>query len=193
MNYRAHRAEKLFNEIEEESRNHQSEVKTAMASLREALDRQEEVLLDEIRKNENAQKTPIEEYKRQLQGEQQMLIEQIVKFVKIDKGKTPDQLLKAKPPFDEYRKRADEKLSELRPGTRNRMHIVGFDKLKAMETEVRNLKLEGLPVYKNDPLKQRIDSAKTSTTLDLHAASCTDQDIELVAAELAINKVSRSV
>ncbi|CAF4672526.1 unnamed protein product, partial [Rotaria socialis] len=81
VNYRSDRVDKLLTEIEEESRVNQSEVTTAIASIRQVIDEQERVLLESVRKTEKDEKKKVEDYKRELQGEQQNLIEQILKFV----------------------------------------------------------------------------------------------------------------
>ena len=176
-------------EIEEESQSNQTKVKAAIASLREIINRQEEELLNHIVEDADSQKRPIEDYKRELQGEQQGLIEQLLGFMTIRRDKEPKKLLEAKPLFDSYRKRADERLLALKPLSRIKKHIVGLEKLQGMETDIRNLKVAPAPKYTNPTLRQRIDNGKNQATLDLSSATLTDQDMEMVASELEINKV----
>ena len=179
----------MITEIEEESQTNQSEVTVAMASLRQVIDEHEQVLIKNIRDVEKDQKRSIEGYKRQLQGEQQSLIEQVLNSVNIRKEKQPMKRWEAKTPFEDYIRRTDLKLLELKPLTRTGHYIPGLKKLREMETEIRNIKVETVPKYQNPQLQQRIASNANKTTLDLTSLNLTDKDMEIVAAELEINKV----
>jgi Ran GTPase-activating protein (RanGAP) involved in mRNA processing and transport len=193
LTYRSKRAEKVTKEIEEESQLNQSKVKEAMASLREIIDKHEDDLLKNIMDDEKAQKKSIEEYKCQLQGEQQVLIKEIFDFVTISHSKQATKLLDAKKPFEEYMKRADSKLLELKPKTRYKNDITGLDKLNAMKDQIKNIKMEQVPKYPNKNLQQRIDSNPDKSTLNLSSSELTDQDMEIVAAELEINKTLKTL
>jgi hypothetical protein len=192
LSYRANRVENMVTEIENESETNQSEVKAAMASIREIINQREEDLLREIVENAEADRGSVEQYKRELQAEHQGLIEQVLNFVTISRDKEPKKLIEAKPSFDAYRRRADERLITLKPLSRIKKHVVGLEKLTAMATDIRNLKVGTKPKYDNPTLRQKIANGKNQATLDLSSATLTDQDMELVASELEINKVSDS-
>jgi hypothetical protein len=190
LSYRANRVENMVTEIEEESETNQSKVKAAMASFREIINQKEEDLLREIVENAEADKGSVEQYKRELQAEHQGLIEQVLNFVTISRDKEPKKLLEAKPPFDAYRRRADERLITLKPLSRIKKHVAGLEKLELMKNEIRNFKMDTAPKYDNATLRQRIVNGRNQATLDLSSATLTDQDMELVASELEINKVN---
>ncbi len=191
MNYRSNRAEKLIAEIEEEKESNKSKVIEAMDSLRKIIDKQQKVLLDNIENVEKDEKKPIEDYKRLLQGEQQSLIEQVLNFVVVCKDKQPKKRLEAKRPFEDYIRRTRLKLLELKPLTRTTNHIPGFEKIKEIEAQIRNMKLEKVPTYENPQLQQRIASNGTNTTLALNNSNLTDQDMEIVARMLETNRVRK--
>ena len=191
LNYRTNRVKNIITEIEEESQSNQTSVKTAMTTLREIIDKQEETLLQTILDDEKDQKKSVEEYKRQLQREEQQLIEQILNFVIISKDKQPKKLLDAKKPFDDYRTRTEMKLLDLKPLTRNRNYIKGLDKFKEIENHLQNLKLDKIPKHQNLQLQQRLTNNNNQTTLDLNSANLTDQDMEIIANELQINRVRK--
>lgn len=190
MSYRANRVEKMVTEIEEESETNQSKVKAAMASFREIINQKEEDLLRDIVEDAEERKGTIEQYKRELQAEHQGLIEQVLNFVTISRDKEPKKLLEAKPPFDAYRKRAHERLITLKPLSRIKKHVVGLEKLESMKNDIRNFKMDTVPKYDNPTLRQKIANGKNQANLDLSSATLTDQDMELVASELEINKVN---
>ncbi|CAF3407059.1 unnamed protein product [Rotaria socialis] len=186
VNYRSDRVDKLLTEIEEESRVNQSEVTTAIASIRQVIDEQERVLLESVRKTEKDEKKKVEDYKRELQGEQQNLIEQILKFVVVCHDKNPKKLLDAKKPFEDYIKATDTKLLELKPLTRTEKGLPGLKALKDMETQIRNITLETLK-YDNEKLRQLIACIPDKSTYNLSNLKLTDLDMEIVAKELEIN------
>jgi hypothetical protein len=179
----------MITEIEEETQSNQSKVTEAMASFRQIIDEQERVLLKNIQDVEKNEKQSIEEYKRQLQGEQQNLIEQILNVVVISKDKQPMKRWEAKKPFDDYIKGTHLKLLELKPLTRTKQHVLGLDKLKGMEDDIKNIKVDKVPEYQNQPLRQRIASNTDRSKLNLSSSKLTDQDMEIVASELKTNKV----
>ncbi|CAM2705333.1 unnamed protein product, partial [Rotaria socialis] len=187
VNYRSDRVDKMLTEIEEESRVNQSEVTTAIGSLRQLIDERERVLLESVRNTEKDEKEKVEDYKRKLQGEQQNLIEQILKFVVVCHDKNPKKLLDAKKPFEDYIKATDTKLLELKPLTRAKKGLPGLKALKDMETQIRNITLEALK-YDNEKLRQLIANTVDKSTLNLSSSELKDRDMEIVAEELEINK-----
>ncbi|CAM4986290.1 unnamed protein product, partial [Rotaria socialis] len=187
VNYRSDRVDKMLTEIEEESRVNQSEVTTAIGSLRQLIDERERVLLESVRNTEKDEKKKVEDYKRKLQGEQQNLIEQILKFVVVCHDKNPKKLLDAKKPFEDYIKATDTKLLELKPLTRAKKGLPGLKALKDMETQIRNITLEALK-YDNEKLRQLIANTVDKSTLNLSSSELKDRDMEIVAEELEINK-----
>lgn len=189
LNYRSNRTEKMITEIEEESQSNQSKVTVAITSLRQLIDEHEKALLGNIQEAEKEQKNTIEEYKRQLQGEQQGLIEQVLSLVLVSKDKQPKKRKEAKTVFDDYIKRTDARLLELKPLSRIKHHVQDLDKIKEMEAQIRNIKLEKLPKYQNQQLQQRITNNTDKSTLNLDSSKLTDLDMELVADELELNKV----
>ncbi|CAF4548334.1 unnamed protein product, partial [Rotaria socialis] len=186
VNYRSDRVDKMLTEIEEESRVNQSEVTTAIGSLRQLIDERERVLLESVRNTEKDEKKKVEDYKRKLQGEQQNLIEQILKFVVVCHDKNPKKLLDAKKPFEDYIKATDTKLLELKPLTRTEKGLPGLKALKDMETQIRNITLETLK-YDNEKLRQLIACIPDKSTYNLSNLKLTDLDMEIVAKELEIN------
>ncbi|CAF1268946.1 unnamed protein product [Adineta steineri] len=193
LNYRSNRVDKLLTEIEEEKDCNKSKVKEAMASCRQLIDEQEKVLLENIENVEKDQKKPIEDYKRRLQGEQQGLIEQVLNFMIDCKDKQPRKQLEAKARFEEYITRTDEKLLELKPIIRTANYISGLEKLREMEGQIRNIKVEEVVKYENQQLRQRITNAPDKSTLNLGNLNLTDLDMEIVAAELEINKTLKTL
>ncbi|CAF3613397.1 unnamed protein product, partial [Rotaria socialis] len=187
VNYRSDRVDKMLTEIEEESRVNQSEVTTAIGSLRQLIDERERVLLESVRNTEKDEKKKVEDYKRKLQGEQQNLIEQILKFVVVCHDKNPKKLLDAKKPFEDYIKATDTKLLELKPLTRAKKGLPGLKALKDMETQIRNITLEALK-HDNEKLRQLIVNNTDKSMLNLSSSEWTDLDMEIVAEELEINK-----
>ncbi|CAF4653303.1 unnamed protein product, partial [Rotaria socialis] len=187
VNYRSDRVDKMLTEIEEESRVNQSEVTTAIGSLRQLIDERERVLLESVRNTEKDEKKKVEDYKRKLQGEQQNLIEQILKFVVVCHDKNPKKLLDAKKPFEDYIKATDTKLLELKPLTRAKKGLPGLKALKDMETQIRNITLEALK-YDNEKLRQLIANTVDKSTLNLSSSELKDRDMEIVAKELEINR-----
>ncbi|CAF1312904.1 unnamed protein product [Rotaria sp. Silwood1] len=57
-----------------------------------------------------------------------------------------------------------------------------------METVIKDIKVEEVPKYENLQLKERIKNNPDKSTLNLNSSNLTDQDMEIVAAELEINK-----
>jgi hypothetical protein len=179
----------MITEVEEESQSNQSKVTDIMASLRQIIDEQEKVLLENIRAVERDQKKSVEEYKRLLQGEQQSFIEQVLDFVVVCKDKQSKKQLEAKLQFEDYIKRTDLKLLELKPLTRTANHVTGLEKIKEIETQIRNIRVEKVPKYVNQELQQRIANNPDKSTLNLANSKLTDLDMEIVADELEINEV----
>jgi hypothetical protein len=193
LNYRCKRVDKVVTEIENESKNNQEKVTTAMTSLRQLIDQQERVLLEEIQNIETNEKKPIEEYKRKLQGEQQGLIEQIFNVVAVSKDKQPKKLLEAKKSFEDYITKMDSRLVELKPTTRIKNRISGIEKIKEMETQIQNVKVEKEPKYENQQLQQRITNNSDKSKLNLTDLALKDMDMEIVANELAINNALKTL
>jgi hypothetical protein len=179
----------MITEIETESESNQTKVTATMASLRQIINEQEQVLLENIRNVEKDQKKTVEVYKCRLQGEQQSLIEQVFNFVDVSKDKQPKKLLDAKQPFENYMKQTDSNLLELRPLRRTKNYIPGLEKIKEMEAQIRNISLVPVPKHENQQLKQLIANSLDKSTLNLPSLQLTDLDMEIIAYELEINKV----
>ena len=190
LNYRANRTEKLITEIEDESKSHQEKITADMENLRQLINDRERNLKEDIQRVEQEQKRPIEEYKRQLQGEQQKLIKEVLGFMIVSQNKQRTRRMEAKTLFDNYIRETELKLIELRPRTRIKHHLVGLDKIREIEAQIRNIKLETKPKHKNDTLQQRIVASRNQATLDLVNSNLNDSDMEIVAQELEINRVS---
>lgn len=194
MNYRSDRAGKVITEIEEESKFNQSEVTKAMASVRQLIDQHESVLIEDIQRIEKVQRESIEKYKQQLQGEQQGLIEQIKTFMVVCQDKQPKKRKEAKIVFDDYIKKVDAKLLELKPQTKIKQHVVGLRQI--METEIKDqiqkIKIGKDPNDENEKqiLQQRITSNPNKATLNLGSSQLKDLHMEIVALELKANRVS---
>jgi hypothetical protein len=182
----------MISDIEEESETNQSKVKAAMASFREIINQKEQDLLKDIVEDAEECKGTIKRYKCELQAEYQELIEQVLNFMTISRGKEPKKLLEAKKPFDDYRKKANERLIALKPLSRIKKHVAGLEKLDRMKNEIQNFTIDTVPKYENATLRQRIANSRNQATLDLSSATLTDQDMEIVASELEINKVMHS-
>ena len=180
----------MVTEIQEESETYQSKVKEAMASFRDIINQKEEELLRDVVENAEEQKGSVEQYKRELQAEHQGLIKEVLNFMTVSRDKEPKKLLEAKPPFDAYRRRVEERLVELKPLSRIKKHVVGLDKLESMKTEIQNFKMGTVPKYENATLRQRLNNGRNQGTLDLSSATLTDQDMEMVASELETNRVN---
>ncbi|UJR09045.1 hypothetical protein I4U23_013293 [Adineta vaga] len=193
LSYRSKRVDKMILEVEKESQSNQVKVSETMQNLRQLINEQERVLLENIRQDEKTQRTSIEEYKRLLQGEQHGLIEQVLNFVVVAKDKQPKKLLDARQPFENYIKRTNEKLLELKPLSRIKKHIVGFDKLNELEMQIRNMKLENTAEYTNQQLQQKIANSPDRSTLNLSSSALTDLDMEIVAKEIEINRTLRTL
>ena len=189
MNYRSNRTEQLITEIEEESKSNQEKVTAEMDTLRQLINQHEQALIENIQQAEHEQKGPIAEYKQQLQGEQQGLIKEILGFMVVSQTKQLTKRREAKTIFDNYIKQTELKLIELRPKTRIKHNVTGLDKIREIEAQIRNIKLETEANYVNTQLKQRIDAGKNQATFNLSGSNLNDQDMELMAQELEINKV----
>jgi methionyl-tRNA formyltransferase len=181
----------MVTEIENESKTNQEKVTTTMASLRQLIDDQEQVLLEQIRNVEINDKEPTQEYKRNLQVEQQGLVEQILNVMAVWKDKQPKKLLEAKQSFDKYIQKMDSRLLELKPLTRIKNHLTGIEEIKEIETQIRNMKLEKLPKHKNEQLQQRIANNPDRSKLNLFNLKLNDMDMEIVANEMAMNNVRK--
>ena len=178
-------------EIESESKTNEEEVTKAMASLRQLIDKQEKDLIKQIRTGETNEKKTVEDYKQKLQGEQQGLIEEIFKVVAVCKDKQPKKLLDAKRSFEDYIKRMDSRLLELKPLTRIKNQVSGTDKIKELETQIRSIKLEQKKKHENAKLRQDIANNTDKSRLKLASMQLKDEDMELVADELKINNVRK--
>jgi len=191
LNYRTDRAEKSMNEIENESRSNQEKVTTTMATLRQLINDQEQVLLERIKTEEKNARKSFEQYKRNLQQEQQGLIKEICNVVDIRRDKQPKKLLEAKQTFQQYIKDMDTRLIDLKPLTRKKYQITGFDKVNELQTAIQNLKVAEQPKHVNDVLQQRINSTTDRSKLSLVGLQLNDMDMEIVANEMAINRVNK--
>lgn len=190
LNYRSNRVDKMMTEIESERKTNENQVTTAMATLRQLIDKQEQELLKQIRDVETTDQKPIEEYKKKLQGEQQGLIEQIFNVVAVCKDKQPKKLLDAKRSFENYIQKMDSRLLELKPLTRIKNHISGTDIIEEVKTRIQTIKLEKKPKHENSTLEQRIANNSDKSKLNLTDMQLKDIDMEIVANELTINHVS---
>ncbi|CAF1325009.1 unnamed protein product [Adineta ricciae] len=187
LNYRSDRADKLITEVEKESEFNQTRVRETMQNLRNLIDRREETLLGEIRQVETADKSAIEEHKLLLQDEQQNLIEQVLNFAVVSKDEQPQRLLNARRPFDDFIRRADARLSDLKPRSRIKNHVTGLEDLATLQTKIENVKFEPLR-HTNPNVEQIFDNNPNSTTLNLSSSRLKDLDIELVANRLACHR-----
>jgi len=145
-------------EIESESKVNQEKVSTTMAALRQLINEQEQVLLEQIKNTEKNEKKTIEEYKRNLQGEQQGLIEQIFNVMTIRRDKQPKKLLEAKEMFQEYIANMDTRLVELKPWTRKKQQVLGIDELDKLKKAVEDVKVAEVPMHVNDKLQELINN-----------------------------------
>lgn len=163
-----------------------------MNALRELITNHEKDLIGKIKKAAEDQIGPIEEYKRQLQGEQQKLIKEISGFMDVSQNKQITARRKAKIKIDDYVKETAVKLIQLRPKTRIKHQLTDFDKMKVKEEigkQLEKIKLEKTPDHTNAQLEPKITAGKTQATLNLSGSNFNDQDMELMAKELEINKV----
>lgn len=180
----------MITEIEEESKSNQEKVTAEMATLRQLIDEHERTLLENIQETKRAQNRLIEEYKRQLQGEQHKLIKEILGLMAISQNKQLMRRRETKTLFDNYIRETELKLIELRPRTRIKHHLVGLDRIREIEAQIRNIKLEVQSKHKNDPLQQQIVGGRNQATLNLANSNLNDLDMKIVAQELEINRVS---
>ena len=176
-------------EIESESKVNQEKVSTTMAALRQLINEQEQVLLEQIKNTEKNEKKTIEEYKRNLQGEQQGLIEQIFNVIAIRRDRQPRKLLEAKQTFQEYITNMDARLVQLKPWTRKKQQVLGIDEIDKLKKAVEDVKVAEVPKHVNDKLTQLINNNTDKSKLSLVNLELKDMDMEIVANEMAINKV----
>jgi len=176
-------------EVESESKINQEKVKTTMATLRQLINEQEQVLLEQIKNTEKDEKKTIEEYKRNLQGEQQGLIEQIFNVIAIRRDRQPRKLLEAKQTFQEYITNMDARLVQLKPWTRKKQQVLGIDEIDKLKKAVEDVKVAEVPKHVNDKLTQLINNNTDKSKLSLVNLELKDMDMEIVANEMAINKV----
>ena len=189
MNYRTARVDNMVAEVESESKINQEKVKTTMATLRQLINEQEQVLLEQIKNTEKDEKKTIEEYKRNLQGEQQGLIEQIFNVIAIRRDRQPRKLLEAKQTFQEYITNMDARLVQLKPWTRKKQQVLGIDEIDKLKKAVEDVKVAEVPKHVNDKLTQLINNNTDKSKLSLVNLELKDMDMEIVANEMAINKV----
>lgn len=180
----------MITDIEEESKSNQEKVTAEMTTLRQLIDEHEQTLLENIQETEQAQKRLIEEYKRQLQGQQHKLNKEIMGLMVISQNKQLTRRRETKTTFDNYIRETELKLIELRPRTRIEHHLVGLDKIREIEVQIRNINLEVQSKHKNDPLQQQIVGGRNQATLNLANSNLNDLDMKIVANELEINTVS---
>jgi len=176
-------------EVESESKINQEKVTTTMATLRQLINEQEQVLLEQIKNTEKDEKKTIEEYKRNLQGEQQGLIEQIFNVIAIRRDRQPRKLLEAKQTFQEYITNMDARLVQLKPWTRKKQQVLGIDEIDKLKKAVEDVKVAEVPKHVNDKLTQLINNNTDKSKLSLVNLELKDMDMEIVANEMAINKV----
>ena len=189
MNYRTARVDNMVAEVESESKINQEKVTTTMATLRQLINEQEQVLLEQIKNTEKDEKKTIEEYKRNLQGEQQGLIEQIFNVIAIRRDRQPRKLLEAKQTFQEYITNMDARLVQLKPWTRKKQQVLGIDEIDKLKKAVEDVKVAEVPKHVNDKLTQLINNNTDKSKLSLVNLELKDMDMEIVANEMAINKV----
>lgn len=189
MNYRTTQVDNMVAEIESESKVNQEKVSTTMAALRQLINEQEQVLLEQIKNTEKNEKKTIEEYKRNLQGEQQGLIEQIFNVIAIRRDRQPRKLLEAKQTFQEYITNMDARLVQLKPWTRKKQQVLGIDEIDKLKKAVEDVKVAEVPKHVNDKLTQLINNNTDKSKLSLVNLELKDMDMEIVANEMAINKV----
>lgn len=193
LSYRSNRVDKLLADVEEESQDNQTKVTQTIGSLRQLLDEQERVLLENVRQAERDDKQRIVDYKKLLQSEQQGLIEHILKFVVVCHDKNPKKLLDARQPFEDYIQRTGNRLVELRPLTRKKKHLQGLQTIKDLAAQIPNITLQNIPDVENTEIRQRINNNTTDKSLlNLSSMKLTHLDMEMVAKELEINRVSHS-
>ncbi|CAF4658285.1 unnamed protein product, partial [Rotaria sp. Silwood2] len=194
LNYRSNRVENMVTEIERETESNKAKVTETITSLRQIIDKHEQDLLENIEKVENEEKKKTVNYKRQLQGEQQQLIEQIFNFVITCQDKHPKKRFEAKKVFDDYIQRAQLKLLELKPLPRIKYHIGDFnDKIREIEAQLRNFKVEKAPAHENKKVQDRIKDSPDKSILDLSSLELNDKDMEIVATELEINRTLKKL
>jgi len=189
LNYRTARVDNMVAEVESESKINQEKVTTTMATLRQLINEQEQVLLEQIKNTEKDEKKTIEEYKRNLQGEQQGLIEQIFNVIAIRRDRQPRKLLEAKQTFQEYITNMDARLVQLKPWTRKKQQVLGIDEIDKLKKAVEDVKVAEVPKHVNDKLTQLINNNTDKSKLSLVNLELKDMDMEIVANEMAINKV----
>lgn len=176
-------------EIEEESEMNRKTVTDKMTSLRQLIIEQEQNLLQNIEDTKKEQKKSVEDYKRLIQNEQQNLIEQILDFVIISKDNQPNKLLNGKSTFQDYINKTHQKLIQLKPLTRNKKYLSQIDKLKDIENQIKNIKLENINEYQNPKLLKQFIDHGNNPILNLTNQQLNNLDMEIVANQLEINKV----
>lgn len=190
MDYRRNRVEKFQTELEDETRINQQLVSTTMTNLRQLIDQQETNLLEQIQTNQFNQTKSIEQFNKNLQHEQQNLIQQILNIMTIKTNQQPKQLLEAKLNFQNYLTDTNQKLVELKPLTRKKQTIFGIEQIKQLQTTIQNVKLIEQTNEQNQKLKDFIQNNSDKSKLSLINWQLKDLDMEIIANELAINKVS---
>ncbi|CAF1014647.1 unnamed protein product, partial [Adineta ricciae] len=187
LNYRSDRADKMIIEVEKEREFNETQVRETMQNLRELIDRREETLLGEIHQVETIDKRRIEEHKRSLQDEQQNLIEQVFNFAAVSKDKRPQRLLDARRPFEDFIRRTDARLLELKPLSRIKNYIAGLEDLATVQTKIENVKFEPRK-HTNPDVEKIFNNNPNSTALNLSSSRLKDLDMELVANRLAFHR-----
>ena len=182
--------DKVYREVETESEKNRNKVTGAMTSLRQLIDQQEQILLEKIKTKEKEEKENIESYKRELQGEQQNLIKQVFNFVVARRDRTSKKLLSARKPFEDYLNRIETRLTELKPWTRPKLDIIGFEKIQEIETQIRNFRLDSMIKHENPELAQKLNNHRNQPIWNLSNSGLNDLDMELVGMELTMNRVS---